>query len=144
MKDINKRILEVRNVLNLSMRAFGDKIGISASSINKLEKGENNPSDQTLKLICKEFNVDYFWLIEGTGDMFTALPDTLFDELADEYHLDKEYKVLLKTFLQAQDDQKECIKNFLLTLAENLQKKDESWFLVFFTGHLIYNFKINS
>ena len=104
MKDINKRILEVRNVLNLSMRAFGDKIGISASSINKLEKGENNPSDQTLKLICKEFNVDYFWLIEGTGDMFTALPDTLFDELADEYHLDKEYKVLLKTFLQAPDD----------------------------------------
>lgn len=122
----NDRLKDLRQTLNLSQEAFGSKLGVTKSTISIIEKGKNKLTDQMAKLICRTFNVDYFWLTEGTGEMFTALPETLFDELADEYHLDREYKVILKTFLQAPDDQKECIKNFLLTLAENLQKKDES------------------
>ena len=30
----------LRKTLNLSMRKFGDRIGVTASSVNKLEKGE--------------------------------------------------------------------------------------------------------
>lgn len=48
--NIGFRINKVRSQLNLSMEKFGNKIGISKSSVNKLEKGINQPSEQTIKL----------------------------------------------------------------------------------------------
>ena len=124
MKDVNKRIAEVRATLGLSMRAFGNRLGITAPSINKIENGENNPSEQTIKLICKEFNVDYFWLTEGADvDMFMKLPNTLMEKLSERYNLNKKSQMVLKTYLEAPDDEKEAIENFLTTWAENLQKE---------------------
>ncbi len=124
MKDVNKRIAEVRATLGLSMRAFGNRLGITAPSINKIENGENNPSEQTIKLICKEFNVDYFWLTEGADvDMFMKLPNTLMEKLSERYNLNKKSQMVLKTYLEAPEDEKEAIENFLTTLAENLQKE---------------------
>ncbi|MCR0611405.1 helix-turn-helix domain-containing protein [[Clostridium] innocuum] len=126
MKEINQRIAEVRNTLGLSMEKFGSRIGITRSSVNSLEKGVNNPSDQTIKLICKEFNVDYFWLTEGADvDMFMRLPSTLMEKLSEQYNLNKKSQMVLKTYLEAPDDEKEAIENFLTTLAENLQKEDK-------------------
>ncbi len=124
MKDVNKRIAEVRATLGLSMRAFGEKLGITATSVNAIEKGRNNPGDQTIKLICKEFNVDYFWLTEGADvDMFMRLPSTLMEKLSEQYNLNKKSQMVLKTYLEAPDGEKEAIENFLTTLAENLQKE---------------------
>lgn len=125
MNKINERIALIRKTLNLSMEKFGNRIGISKSSISGFEKGTVNPSEQSIKLICREFNVDYFWLTEGFGEMFTALPETLLDELVDEYHLDKDDKMILKIYLEAPEEEQKAIKNFLLTLAEKLQNKGE-------------------
>lgn len=60
MDNIGPRIYELRKAMNHSMEKFGNIIGITKSSVNSLEKGINNPSEQTLKLICREFNVNYF------------------------------------------------------------------------------------
>ena len=125
MSSINNRIYTLRNTLNLSMRKFGDIIGVTASSVNKIEKGENNPSEQTIKLICKEFNVDYFWLTEGIGEMFTEIPETLIDNIALEYKLSDSYKAILQAFLEVPDEQKEVISDFFLSIAKNVQKKGE-------------------
>ena len=54
---MNTRIKEIRKQHRLSQEEFGSRIGITRSSVCKLESGENNPSEQTIKLICKEFNV---------------------------------------------------------------------------------------
>ena len=66
---MNTRIKEARKAHNLSQEAFGRKIGISGASVSKIESGENNPSEQTVKLICREFNVSYSWLVDGFGEM---------------------------------------------------------------------------
>lgn len=125
MKEINARIAEIRSTLGLSMRAFAQRLGITAPSINKIESGENNPSEQTIKLICKEFSVDYFWLTEGTGEMFRKIPNTIIEKLSEKYHLNDQSQIILKSYLESPDDQKAAIENFLLKVAENLQKKDE-------------------
>lgn len=122
MKD---RIKLLRTTLEMSQKDFGERIGIGDTAVSKFEKGERNPSDQTIKSICREFNVDYFWLTEGFGEMFTNFPETILDELVDEYHLDETDKLVLQTYMEAPEDEKKAIKNFLLTLAENLQKKGE-------------------
>ena len=65
---MNKRIAEIRKDLKYSMEKFGSKIGISKSAVNQIEKGINNPSEQTIALICKEFGVNEEWLRHGKGD----------------------------------------------------------------------------
>lgn len=126
MKDINARIAEVRSTLGLSMRAFGEKLGISSPSINAIEKGRNNPSDQTIKLICKEFNVDYFWLTEGADvDMFTAFPETIIDEVAEQFDLNKEDRALIETYLEASQEQRKAVQDFFQTFAKKIQKDGE-------------------
>lgn len=67
--DVNERCKAVRLHANLSQRAFAERLSITGSSIALIETGKNNPSDQTLRLICQEFRVNYSWLKDGTGEM---------------------------------------------------------------------------
>ena len=123
MDDINIRITELRKVLNLSMEKFGNQVGITRSSINAIEKGRNNPSEQTIMLICKAYNVSPLWLKEGIGDMFLDFPKTELDRIAQDYALDKTDKLLIETFLESSESDRKAIKNFLQTFAKKIEQK---------------------
>lgn len=64
---MNNRIKLIRRKAHLSQEEFGKRIQITKTSISKIESGINNPSDQTIKLICSEFNVNEDWLRTGAG-----------------------------------------------------------------------------
>lgn len=66
---MKNRIREIRNALGYSQSDFAKKISVSRSAICKIESGENSPSEQTIKIICSEFNVNEDWLRNGTGEM---------------------------------------------------------------------------
>lgn len=75
---MNDRIKIIRKHFKLSQEEFGNRIGISRSSVCKLETGENNPSERTLMLICKEFAINEVWLRTGEGgeeNMFTKVSE---------------------------------------------------------------------
>lgn len=72
---MNERIKKLRKNLKLSMKKFGEKLGVQASAINKIEKGENGVTEQNIRLICREFNVSEEWLRYGTGEMFKEYSD---------------------------------------------------------------------
>lgn len=78
---IGERIKEVRKQNKLTLEAFGQKIGITASSMSTIENGKSNPSEQTVLMICREFGVDEVWLRTGVGDMFKPLSRA--EEIAD-------------------------------------------------------------
>lgn len=82
MNTINERIKKVRADAGVSLRAFGEGAGITASSVLKIENGENNPSEQTIRLISSAYKVNYQWLKYGEGEMY--LPPDTDDELVDE------------------------------------------------------------
>ena len=124
--DTSERVRILRKSLNMSQEAFGERLGVKKAAISKIEKGENGLKEHMIKLICREFNVDYFWLTEGTGEMFTSIPQTLVDSIADEYHLTDEYKAILEAFLQVPDEDKPAIQNFFLSIAKNANKKARS------------------
>lgn len=80
---IHNRVKEVRKALNMAQDEFGDKIGIKKSSISQIESGKTNPSDLTVRAICREFRVDETWLRTGVGEMFrTSTPDQQIAEFA--------------------------------------------------------------
>ena len=70
---MNERIKQVRLSAKLSQTEFAEKILVSRSAVCKMESGENSPSEQTVKLICQEFNVNGDWLRNGNGEMFVEL-----------------------------------------------------------------------
>lgn len=82
MDTVNERIKKTRLDAGLSQRAFALSIGVIASSINRLETGENKPSEQTLRVIATTHKVNYQWLKHGEGPM--RLPPDTADELVDE------------------------------------------------------------
>lgn len=64
----NERVKSLRKSLGLTMEKFGQALGVGKSAINKIEKGENNLSEQMVKAICREFDVNEEWLRDGTGE----------------------------------------------------------------------------
>lgn len=72
---MNERIRELRKSLNLTMKKFGQRIGISEGAVSNIEKGNRNVTEQMFKSVCREFNVNEEWLRNGTGSMFVQ-PDT--------------------------------------------------------------------
>ena len=80
MDTIGMRIRQVRKADSLTLTEFGNKIGITAASVSAFELGKTNPSDQTIRSICREFKVNKIWLRSGEGDMFQAMTED--EELA--------------------------------------------------------------
>lgn len=70
---MNTRIKEIRKYFELSQREFADRLKIGTTAISKIESGVNNPSDQTISLICSEFNISENWLRTGEGEMHVKL-----------------------------------------------------------------------
>lgn len=71
---LGERIKQVRKDSGLSMQAFGERLGISSPSVSKIESGINNPSEQTIRAICSEFNISRDWLVDGIGEREVSRP----------------------------------------------------------------------
>ena len=110
---MNTRLTELRKTLNLSMEKFGAKIGLSRSAISKIESGSSGLSDQTILSICREFRVNYYWFTEGKGEMFTRTPQTVVDEIAEDYDLDNDDKKLIEKYLELSKDQRKVLKDYI-------------------------------
>lgn len=120
---IGQRVKKVRNELNLTMQDFGNKIGIGKGAVSNIENGYSNPSTSTLKFICKQFNVDYFWLTEGKGEMFVSFPEFLIDEIVEQYGMtDIERRFLIK-FANADKEKRKLVLEYLEELFNELSNK---------------------
>ncbi len=76
-----ERIKEVRKSLGFTLEKFGTRLGVGKTAISKLEKGENNLTEQMTKSICREFHVDYIWLTSGEGEMFVESDDDFYSRI---------------------------------------------------------------
>lgn len=72
---MNTRIKELRKEHKLTLQQLGDKIGISNPALSNIENGKTNPSDQTVKSLCREFGVREEWLRTGEGKKYLADAD---------------------------------------------------------------------
>lgn len=111
-----ERILEIRKSLNLTMDKFGEKLGVQKSAISKIEKDKVNLSDQMIRAICREYNVNYDYLMYGEGEMFSDLPKTVLDELCRQYGLDDFDKSLVEMYIQFPKPLRDYLKNNLLDI----------------------------
>lgn len=111
-----ERIKELRKILGLSQDAFGKKLGVTGTAVSRIEKGERALTEQMALSICREFRVNYFWLTEGKGDMFTGTPQSVVDEIAEDYKLDEIDRKIIEKYLELSEDQRQTIKEYLKSI----------------------------
>lgn len=70
---MNERIKEVRNRLGFTQTEMAQRLGIANNTITAYEAGRRIPSTAIITSICREFNVNEEWLLNGTGEMFNEL-----------------------------------------------------------------------
>lgn len=69
------RIALVRKTSGYKQDEFAEKLGLTKNFISLIETGKREPSDRTIKDICREFNVNEEWLRNGTGEMFIEIDE---------------------------------------------------------------------
>lgn len=117
---MNDKVKELRKLLNLTQKEFGERIGLKPNSISDIENGKNSLTDIVLKSICKEFNVNEEWLRTGKGEMFVdVLPE---DELG--AYLGKigtgdypEIERIIKAYFRLPEESQRAVDLFLKSLA---------------------------
>lgn len=106
----------------MSQDAFGSALGVSRDVVNNWERGRVDIKDYVLKLICKTFRVSYAWLSEEQGDPFVSVPDIILDDVAEEYELDEEDRLLMEEYAKLPPDVRAAIKQML----KNVFLKDKA------------------
>lgn len=118
-----ERVKEIRTALSLTLEKFGEKLGVGKTAISKIEKNERSLTDQMAKSICREYNVNYDWMMYEEGDMFTDLPQTVLDELCKQYELDDLDRFIVELYVGLPKDVRDGIKTRTKDL---IQKRNDS------------------
>jgi transcriptional regulator with XRE-family HTH domain len=121
-----ERIREVRKALGLTLEKFGEKIGMKKNSVSQLENGKNSVTEQVVKAICREYNVDYMWLTTGDGEMFIDTDDGFIERIdrimAGE---DEARKSLFKFMLELSDEDIAALDRLMKKAIEFTQNNKE-------------------
>ena len=121
-----ERIREVRKALGLTLEKFGEKIGMKKNSVSQLENGKNSVTEQVVKAICREYNVDYMWLTTGDGEMFIDTDDDFIERIdrlmAGE---DEARKSLFKFMLELSDEDIAALDRLMKKAIEFTQNNKE-------------------
>lgn len=105
-----ERVKEVRKALGLTLDKFGKKVGVKKQTVSRIENGVNNVTDQMVLSICREFNVNYDFLMNGEGEMFDDLPQTVLDELCAQYDLDDLDRTLVEMYIEMPEQVRDYLK----------------------------------
>lgn len=108
---MNERVKLLRKTLGLSGEKFGEILGIKRAAVSKIENGITGLSEQNIKSICREFNVNEDWLRHGEGDMFSPINSLSLDDLATDLE-PIELDILKAYFTLDKDLRKRAIEHF--------------------------------
>lgn len=128
---MNKRLTEIRKNQKMTMEQFGNSLGVTKAAISRLEKGERNLTEQMIKAICREFNVNEHWLRTGEGSLTNPLSppeevEFLVRELLDYKSRDEKnpyYDMLIdmmKTYQALDPNSQLVIQNYFKNLRNNI------------------------
>lgn len=110
---LNERIKILRKSLNLTQKDLGDKLGLKPNTISDLENGKTTATEQNIKLICRELNVNYMWLVTGEGDMFLNISNAILDQLIDAYNLTEDDKEIIESYINLSEQSRKVFVNYL-------------------------------
>ena len=70
---MNQRIAWARKERNVKQDDLAKECGVTKNFISLIETGKREPSDRTVKDICRILNLNEDWLRSGTGEPFVPM-----------------------------------------------------------------------
>lgn len=117
MEVLAKRLKWLRNQNRYTQKEIADKIGMSASGLQKIELGERDPKLDVLLKFCDIYNVSSDFLL-GRNNETSELQDVLL-ELYDSISQQSYHKSMLSQLMAERMDLKEQIYKFEETTRMN-------------------------
>lgn len=105
--------------------AVAEALGVTETAVSAWRNGRRNITEQTIKAICREFNVSYIWLTKGEGEMFIDSDDDIIETIdrimigENEFH-----KNLFKTFARLDEDELLALEKILDKFMEVRKEKN--------------------
>ena len=126
-----ERVNEVRKRAQLTMDQFGERLGVTKTAISYVVNGKRSLTEQMLKSICREFDVNENWLRTGEGDMPRKLSEeeeiaTLVSDVLEEGKENPFYGIILeiiRTYNELSPASQAVLREASQKLVENLSKK---------------------
>lgn len=115
------RLYNLRKELGLTLEKFGEPLGVTKTTISRIEKEERAMTDQMLKSICRTYNVNEEWLKTGNGDMFIKLTrnQTITDFAADLIKEEESFKArLIEALAKLSEQEWEVLEKIANELAD--------------------------
>lgn len=122
---INERIKRVRSDAKMTLVEFGKKIGLTKSTVSRMEQDGYTVIPQNVQLICTAFNISEKWLTEGKGDMYISDEDAILEKLANMYDLSEDQVFFAKQWLRLPDSAREAVVDYVINIASAMQKKTQ-------------------
>ncbi len=119
---MNEQIRELRKTLKLTQQGFSDRLGVKRNTVAQWEIGVNNLSDQVVRSICREFNVNETWLRTGEGEMFVYIPTDALDTFIRERNLSASDRILIEKFATLDAGSRQVVVEYVLSVAEEILK----------------------
>ena len=102
----NERIKKLRISKKLSQKDFANSINLSQNHISSIEKGLRDMTIRSLEDVCRVYNVNKDWLLNGEGDMFV--------NVLDEFGIkDNEVEEFARMFLELDQETKMYISGLM-------------------------------
>lgn len=124
---IGERIKFIRKAIHLTQIIFAEELGVDQTYISALEKSKNIPSEQLILSICRAFSVNYNWLKNGDGEIYSN-PLQVREVQASYKTSDRILKSwidrLVRIFEEGDEKKIEAIKASLRALDPATQKQD--------------------
>ena len=113
METLTDRLKTLRKTLDLTLKNFGESIGLKTGSYNDIEKGRCALTERNKTLICQTFNVNPVWLETGQGDMFLKGDNDIINDLAIQYNLDTIDIEILTAYINLPAESRSIVKDFI-------------------------------
>lgn len=118
-------LLDELKARGVKQYAVAEALGVTGTAVSAWRNGRRNLTEQTIKAICREFNVNYMWLTSGDGEMFIDTDDDIMETIdrimlgENEFH-----KNLFKTFARLDEDELLALERIIDKFIEVKKEKD--------------------
>lgn len=112
----SERIKLIRQNTGLSQQKFANRLGMSRDVIKNIELNLVEPKEYVIKAICREFKINYLWLIKGEGDQYTLTPEDIFEEIRKEFDLSDKDIELLRLYCELTKQERSELINYIVAI----------------------------
>ena len=122
MQTIGERIKELRlsQEPRMSQEQFARRIGATPTVISRYEAGLREVSSTVIHSVCREFNVNREWLVNGKGEMTVPTVSKTLDEVARRYSESRTFRAILDVYAELDDASRDMFDRYVERLTEVL------------------------